>query len=351
MNSLSWTFVGNSERLIPANHLPMVMEMAAECIPCLLGRVLFEVELCNPRRSEAAMRDALKVLQEGYEPGANSAEVATRVHQRAYHVMGCVDPYLELKIRSQEIARELFPRAQCLVESSADRLEAAALAAIAGNVMDFGIAGLDDPTALLRQFDAIVRQGLNVNDLSQVRQRLAGAKKIVYLLDNCGEDVLDILLIREIRALGPRVIGVVKGEPILTDVTMDDARRSGVDREFDEVLTTGMFAVGINVKNLGDRLRRELGEADLIISKGMANFEALSDSPCRPIAYLMRAKCRPVAEAVGAKKDDNVVRMRNEGQEKRIYGQPPSKSVMTRKQPIVHHRVTSSCLIERRSLP
>jgi uncharacterized protein with ATP-grasp and redox domains len=255
------------------------------------------------------MRDALKVLKEGFEPGANSAEVATRVHQRAYQVMGCADPYRDLKIRSQEIARELFPRAQCLVETSPDRLEAAALAAIAGNVMDFGIAGLDDPTALLRQFDAIVRQGLNVNDLAQVRQRLAHATKVVYLLDNCGEDVLDTLLVREIRALGPRVIGVVKGEPILTDVTLEDARRSGVDQEFDEVLTTGMFAVGVNVKGLGDRLRRELEEADLIIAKGMANFESLSAAPFRPIAYLMRAKCRPVAEAVGAQKDDNVLRL------------------------------------------
>lgn len=309
MNSLSRQAVRKSERLILTKHLPMVMEMAPECVPCLLGRVLFEVELCNPRKSGAAMKDALKVLKEGFEPGANSAEVATRVHQRAYQVMGCADPYLDLKIRSQEIARELFPRAQCLVESSSDRLEAAALAAIAGNVMDFGIAGLDDPTALLRQFDAIIRQGLDVNDLSKVRQRLAGAKKVVYLLDNCGEDVLDTLLIREIRALGPWVIGVVKGEPILTDVTMEDLRRSGVDKEFDEVLTTGMFAVGVSVKGMGDRLRRELGEADLIISKGMANFESLSDAQFHPIAYLMRAKCRPVAEAVGARKDDNVLRM------------------------------------------
>jgi uncharacterized protein with ATP-grasp and redox domains len=301
--------VGKSERLIPAKLLPMAMEMAPECVPCLLGRVLYEVELCNPRKSGAAMKDALKVLKEGFEPGANSAEVATRVHQRVYHVLGCADPYLDLKIRSQEIVRELFPRAQCLVESSSDRLEAAALTAIAGNVMDFGIAGLDDPTALLRQFDAIVRQGLDVSDLDKMRQKIEGAKKVVYLLDNCGEDLLDALLVREIRALGPQVIGVVKGAPILTDVTREDARRSGVDKEFDEVLTTGMFAVGINVKGLGDRLRRELEEADLIISKGMANFESLSDSPFRPMAYLMRAKCRPVAEAIGAKKDDNVLRV------------------------------------------
>jgi uncharacterized protein with ATP-grasp and redox domains len=49
-------------------------------------------------------------------------------------------------------------------------------------------------------------------------------------------------------------------------------------------------------------------EADLIIAKGMANFESLGDTRYRPIAFLLRAKCDPVAKAVGANKGDNVVR-------------------------------------------
>ena len=289
------------------------MEMAPECIPCLLNRVLYEVELCDPSRNGAAMRDSLRILREGYVPGANSAEVATRVHERAYKVVGCDDPYLDLKVKSQEVAMELFPRALCLVESSRDRLEAATLVAIAGNVMDFGIAGLDDPTALSRQFDSLVRQGLNVNDLDRMRAILSKARRVLYLLDNCGEDILDALLVQEIKAFGPKVVGVVKGEAILTDVTMQDASRSGILKVFDEVLTTGMFAVGIDVERMGDRLRREMEGADLIVSKGMANFESLSDSTFGPIAYLMRAKCRPVADAVGARRGDNVLRVVDRG--------------------------------------
>jgi uncharacterized protein with ATP-grasp and redox domains len=296
------------------------MEMAPECVPCLLGRVLYEVELCDPRRSAVAIRDSLKILKEGFVPGANSAEVATRVHERVYRVLGCSDPYLDLKIKGQQVARELFPRAQCLIESSPDRLEAAVLAAIAGNVMDFGIQGLDDPTALSHQFDSMVRQGLDVNDLESMRAVLAQARRVLYLMDNCGEEVLDALLVREIKALGPQVVGVVKGEPILTDVTMDDARRSGTFNEFDEVLTTGMFAVGLDIHRMGDRLRKEMGNADLIIAKGMANFESLSDAGFGPISYLMRAKCRPVAEAVGARKGDNVLRLVDRG------GDPRSSS-------------------------
>ncbi|MDW5561786.1 MAG: ARMT1-like domain-containing protein [Methanomassiliicoccus sp.] len=283
--------------------------MAPRCVPCLLGRVLFEVELCDPSKSAPAMRDSLKILKEGFVAGANSAEVATRVHERAYSVLGCEDPYLDLKKRSQEVAVDLLPRAQCLIESSPDRLKAAALAAIAGNVMDFGIAGLTDPNELPRQFDAIVRQGLDVDDLERVREIIASSRRVMYFLDNCGEDVLDTLLVREIRALGPQVTGVLKGKAILTDVTLEDGRRSGIIDEFDDIMTTGMFAVGVDVHRLGDRLRREMEAADLIICKGMANFESLSDAPYRPIAFLMKAKCKPVADAVGAKEGDNVVRL------------------------------------------
>jgi uncharacterized protein with ATP-grasp and redox domains len=285
------------------------MEMAPRCVPCLLGRVLFEVERCDASKSALAVRDSLRILKEGFVPGANSAEVATRVHERVYRVLKCDDPYLDLKVRSQKVAAELLPRAQFLVESSPDRLRAATLAAIAGNVMDFGIAGLKDPNELPHQFDAVVRQGLDIDDLARVRELVAGADKVLYLMDNCGEDVLDGLLVREIRALGPKVVGVVKGKAVLTDVTMEDVRRSGTVDTFDEVITTGMFAVGVDVHRMGDRLRREMEEADLIISKGMANFESLSDAPYRPIAYLMKAKCAPVADAVGAKEGDNVVRL------------------------------------------
>jgi uncharacterized protein with ATP-grasp and redox domains len=105
------------------------------------------------------------------------------------------------------------------------------------------------------------------------------------------------------------VVGVVKGEPILTDVTEADLRTTGMDKVFDVCMTTGAFAIGIDMNLIGQPLREELEHADLIISKGMANFESLSDQKLPRVAYLMRTKCRPVAEAIGAGEDQNVVRL------------------------------------------
>jgi uncharacterized protein with ATP-grasp and redox domains len=286
------------------------MQMEADCIPCLLGRVLFETNLCTPEKKSEVMRECVKVLCVKYRHNVNSAVTATAVHRRAYDLLECMDPYADLKKRSNEVAGGLFEKAKAFVESAKDPLEAASLVAIAGNVLDFGIgAALETPEKLASEFDSLVYQGLAINDVPRMKGIIENAEDVVYLLDNCGEIVFDRLLVAELKWFGVRVVGVVKGEPILTDATEEDAASTGIDELFDEVLTTESFAVGIDLERIGELLRKELKNADLIVSKGMANFESLSDTDLRPIAYLLRAKCLPVAKAIGAKKEDNVVKV------------------------------------------
>jgi uncharacterized protein with ATP-grasp and redox domains len=75
------------------------------------------------------------------------------------------------------------------------------------------------------------------------------------------------------------------------------------------VLTTGSNAVGVSLREAPPELLEALRSSDLIISKGMANYESLSDAGFRPMAYLLRAKCEPVATSIGAKKGMNVARL------------------------------------------
>jgi hypothetical protein len=286
------------------------MQFSSECVPCLLNRVLFEVQLVAPEKAEEAMAESLHILSSDFPKGMNSAKLATLVHERAYAVSGSKDPYADLKRRSDRAAEMVFPKAKRLVEEAEDKLEMAARVAIAGNVLDFGIdVGMQSPEELVKGFDKLVGEGLRTNDLGRARKLMRKGGKVLYLLDNCGESVLDRLLAQEIRRLGPKVIGVVKGEPILTDVTMEDARRAHLDEVFDELLSTESFAVGIDVSKVGPRLRKEMAEADLIVSKGMANFESLSDEPFRPVLFLLRGKCEPVSRLIGAKRGDNVAKL------------------------------------------
>ncbi|OPY34517.1 MAG: hypothetical protein A4E32_00246 [Methanomassiliicoccales archaeon PtaU1.Bin124] len=285
------------------------MRFSADCVPCLLNRVVYETDLVAPERREEAMEAALHEINNGFSGRENSAKLATRVHRMVYDIIGDPDPYLDLKERSNEAARSVLPAAKRFIDGSEDRLKAACQVAIAGNVMDFGIdVGLDGPEGFGRKFQEILAEGLQVDDVDRLRSHASRAKNIIFLTDNSGEIVLDQFLVRELQALGAKVTGVVKGEAIITDATEKDLHETGMDGIFDEWTTTGMFAIGVDLDR-SPPLRNMLGKADLVVSKGMANFEALSDDGLKNVAYLLRAKCRPVAESIGAKKDDNVVRV------------------------------------------
>jgi len=286
------------------------MRFSPECVPCLLNRVIYETELVAPERVAEALSASMSILSQTDWSHRNSAEVATTVHRKVYQISGCIDPYKDLKRRSDEVAESIFERTERFVKKSKDPLEAAALCSIAGNVLDFGIdVGFERPEQLGGKFDALVEERLAINDLPEARKLLMKAEKVVYLLDNCGESVFDRLLVKEVKSLAPKVIGVVKGEPILTDVTMEDALRVHLERSFDELISTEEFAVGVDLRRAGARLRKEIGEADLIIAKGMANLESLSDEPVKPVLYLLRTKCAPVAKTIGSRRNANVAKL------------------------------------------
>jgi uncharacterized protein with ATP-grasp and redox domains len=90
---------------------------------------------------------------------------------------------------------------------------------------------------------------------------------------------------------------------------MEDVKRMGLDQKVDRVLTTGSNAVGVSLEEAPAELIKALKSSSLIISKGMANFESLGDKGFKPMAYLLRAKCDPVAAAIGAKKGHNVAKL------------------------------------------
>jgi len=289
------------------------MDFSAECAPCLLRRILFQTRLVDPSREEEVMSSCLRLVGELWEPGIRSATLATKVHRLCYDILDVDDPYAALKAESNRVAFSLLPRAEELIESSEDRLKTACLVAIAGNVMDFGIGGYEHPEELRHLFDELVSQEPEPNDVELLRKHLKGAKEVVYLFDNCGEIVLDLPLLKELKRMGLRITGVVKGEPIISDATWEDLSISGADKVLDECLTTGVFAVGLDLERRPEALRQAFQRADLVIAKGMANFEALSGTDVRPIAHLLRSKCRPVSEAIGAKKDRNVIRVFERG--------------------------------------
>jgi uncharacterized protein with ATP-grasp and redox domains len=279
------------------------MKIQIECVPCLLKRIVFESEQStnDKKIQQKTLKKTLTLLADLYDPNGCSASIATKVHRVAYDTLGDEDPYNDLKKQSNKIAKKLVPRVEELVFVSEDPIRMSMLCSIVGNMMDFGIrGGSKNPNDLKDVFEEIISEDLGCDDVDEVKKILSKSKNVILFTDNCGEVVFDKILCREIKKFNPDIFLtlVVKGEKILSDATMEDAKELGLDEVVNEILTTGCFAVGVDFDRLPSDVEKKLKSSDLIICKGMANYESFSETNYRPIAYLLRTKCSAIADSM-----------------------------------------------------
>lgn len=276
-----------------------------------MRRVLFQSRLDNGGLEFDAVKAAAQVLAERMDSSTESVKIATEVHRRAYEAIRSEDPYRSIKIRADEAAEPFARALEIMVESSDDPLRTAIMGAVAGNIMDFGAgSAIDDPDSFPQVYDSIVSEGLGIDDIDELKRLLAEVPGVVYMFDNCGESRLDMVLISLLRKMGKRVVGVVRGAPILNDVTMEDAERIGVGEAVNRLLSTGKFYIGIDWDDVPADLSREISGCGLIIAKGMANYEATSGRRLDvPVVHVLRSKCGPVARSLGVPQNVNVVKV------------------------------------------
>lgn len=292
------------------------MKIQTECVPCLMKRIIFEAQLSTKdiKKRTKTIKNACKLLSELYNPDECSATIATKVHKLVYETLGDSDPYKDLKNQSNIIAQSLLPRVEELIKKSNDPLRTSIICSIIGNTMDFGIEGSSDkPENLKDIFEDMIKEGLGYDDTQKLKNILKKSKNVVLFTDNCGEIVFDKVLCRELKKFNPDIFLtlVVRGEPIISDATITDAKELQFSEVVDEILTTGCFAIGVDFKQLPKNLEKTLDKSDLIICKGMANYEAFSETDYKPIAYFLRTKCTAIANSINLPLNINAVKLFN----------------------------------------
>ncbi|MDD1675112.1 MAG: ARMT1-like domain-containing protein [Methanomicrobiales archaeon] len=270
------------------------MRMDPRCFQCLLSRVRFECDLVihDDGRVDAIVEQCRQRLEELRSLPITAPRIATEIHQTACHLAGVPDPYRELKQRNNLAAAEVCRSVRPSLRTFRDRV----LASIIGNTMDYAVENHDVAEDFLPFFIGEFERGLAVDDTDAI---LELTDRVVYLTDNCGEIVFDRLLIEDLVHRGSHVTLAVKGSPILNDATLSDARDIGLEDLVDTLTTTGSGDVGIALEKVPSDLARALEKATLVISKGMANYEALNEEKgLPPVAYLLAAKCDPIARSL-----------------------------------------------------
>jgi len=287
------------------------MEISPRCPACLLNRVYLESKMATEDEEKIfnAVRVSIEILNEEYPKRKINAHIATKMHRKVYEVLGVEDPYKAVKDKANQVALKFLKLINEFVKKQEDVFKASAIASIIANTFDYGVMGhrvAEDDFMIF--FEKQYSRGLAIDDLNEIRALCKG--KVVYLTDNAGEIVVDTIFMREIKKLCKELTVVVRGKPIISDATIEDAKLAGVDKIADNLLTNGMGAIGIIEEELPKVTLEKLEEADVIIAKGMANYESLSNARFKPIAFLLTAKCEPVARDIGVEVGDMVAMLR-----------------------------------------
>lgn len=282
------------------------MKTHPECIPCFVRQTMETIKLASEDTSlhEKAMREILAILSRmdfNKEPVIMGREIQHLIQR----LSGNSDPYGALKQQFNQMALDLYPRLKAQANSAENTFEMAARLALAGNMIDFGIGRM----LASAQVSATIELALSANlkgDIQSLERAARKARSILYLGDNCGEIVFDRLLIEQL--IPDRVTYVVRAAPIINDVTMDDARYTGMtDRT--RVIDNGSDAPGTLLSECSQEFKTAFANTDLIIAKGQGNYETLHASD-RPLFFMLKVKCPVVARHIGQEIGSYVIKTR-----------------------------------------
>jgi uncharacterized protein with ATP-grasp and redox domains len=221
-------------------------------------------------------------------------KLATEVNQYIKKQTNCADAYFNQKKMSNEIALSLMPKVKNILKSN-DSLETHVKVAIVGNILDFGVYNIN--TDFKKLIEDNLNKNLVINDIGEFEKALNAHDEVLYLVDNAGEIVFDRLLIEKIMEYGIDVVVVVKSGPIVNDACLKEAIDVGLD-EIAEIITVGSDSGGIVKEMISRKFKKRFDESDFIISKGMANYEGLTEMNLKykDVFSLLCSKCKPISK-------------------------------------------------------
>lgn len=267
------------------------MKLNARCMQCMVDA---QAALLTEMEDESAKADYFrKVLRTVADCRPDStAPVMVRELERLYEEhFGPLPEYSGIKREYNRLMLELEPEISRKIRQAPDSLEMALAYSRAGNYIDFASQHEVDKKELLELLDRAAGDRIQPETYQCFLEELSRSRRLVFLLDNCGEIVLDKLVLEQLGRRFPelRLTAFVRGCPVSNDVTMEDAEQVGLF-EVAEVVSNGSDVAGTDLRLISEEAAGLLKGADVILSKGQGNFESLNGCGLN-VYYLFLIKC------------------------------------------------------------
>lgn len=277
------------------------------CIHCMVDRHLNHYDLDAPEEKKLAyMQEVLGILSKAKT--FESAPVITeRIYELQRKMFGETVDFSQIKHTYNQMMKKEEDKIVQEIAKAKDPLKRAIQYAMTGNYIDFGAMSHADNAKLEELLDKSEENQIDEKEYARLREDLEKASKMVYLTDNCGEIVLDKILIGQIMKRYPKIelTVIVRGKPALNDATIEDAQEIGLS-DMVKVIGNGSGITGTWIPEISREAGEMIESADLILSKGQGNFETLQGCK-KNIYYMFLCKCQLFVERFQMKQFEGVL--------------------------------------------
>ncbi len=273
------------------------MNIQTDCIACIFNQALRVTKVLGLDQNDSkAVLDIAAQHVPQFSFDLTPPQNATPLYQEIASYLKRDDLYAQVKKESIIHAQQLKPKLESILKESGDDFVMGTKIAVLGNVIDLASEVQFD---LDKTAETLLQDQFAIDNTSLLYNNIQKSKTLVYLADNAGENIFDALYIAMLKRLFPQlqIYYFVRGEPIINDLTLKDLENDPL-LELADVVDSGVPTPGIVYELMHHEAKAIFDRADCIISKGMGNYECLSDRNDLPLFFLLKVKCGVVASSL-----------------------------------------------------
>lgn len=275
------------------------MKINEKCLPCLVNQAIKICEITKIKNREQLYKDLFLYLST-LDFSKSNPEVIGYTFRLLKKYTTNLDPYLEIRNYYNTLFLNKSDYFQSLINSSSNSFNQALMIATIGNIIDFNPIHQSTEEEKLKWFDGISEKVFTINHSNKLIHDIKNSTSLLYLGDNCGEICLDKLFIKKIKEVNPNltIYFGVRGAPVVNDSIEEDAYYVGMD-EIATIISNGDDSLGTVLSRVSEDFLTLFNQADMILSKGQANYESLSEVTDKNIYFLLVTKCDVIANDIG----------------------------------------------------
>jgi uncharacterized protein with ATP-grasp and redox domains len=265
--------------------------LTSACLSCLTrGQLDKHPENISEEQQIIFKQKVLQILASAAE-NESAPMLVNKIDKVRVEMFGSNTDYSEIKHYFNEYVMKKQERIEAEIAESDDNLMRALQYSMTGNYIDFGAMDHVDQNEFLGLFGDTQMREDDLSVYEAFLKECTAGKTFLLVCDNCGEIVLDRLMLEQLKKRFPwlSVKALVRGGEVLNDATAEDAVYAGLD-QVAQIVSNGEAVAGTIYEMMPEEAKKALDEADVILAKGQGNYESLSGQG-RHVFYEFLCKC------------------------------------------------------------